>query len=169
MALAEIGAPIGLQGAVRIHTLKSVTGLPIEDSLLVELPDCWIRLAGRQDRWLHSSILSCTPQTRGLKLQLNNITDRNQAETLRGAAVGISRSRFPELPQDEAYWVDLMGCEVINRQGHSFGAVLSLQTNGEYDWLVVAGGLIPYVSQYIDQWDADARVIHVDWQLEWFE
>ncbi len=170
MALAEIGAPIGLKGALRIHTLKSVTGLPIDDSLLFDADACWIRLTDHLHRvtWMHARITACSAQTRGVKLELDAIHDRNQAELLRGAQVGLSRAAFPEADADEAYWADLLGCEVVNREGHVFGPVLSLQTNGEHDWLVVRDGMIPFVAQYIDQAEPSAKRITVDWQPEWF-
>lgn len=165
--LAEVGAPIGLKGAVRLHTLKSVTGLAIDDSLLLSAPDCWVRL--RDGSWLHAPIVSCTPQTRGLKLILEGVSDRDQAERLRAASVGLPRSVFPEVAgDDEAYWADLLGCAVINRQGHNLGSVTSMQTNGEYDWLVLERGMIPFVSQYVDQVDHENRQIRVDWLEEWF-
>jgi ribosomal 30S subunit maturation factor RimM len=44
-----------------------------------------------------------------------------------------------------------------------------MQTNGEHDWLVTQHGMIPFVSQFIDDVDLPNRRITVDWQLEWFE
>lgn len=167
MALAQIGAPIGLTGAVRIHTLKSATGLEIDDTLLLSSSACWIDLGRGQ--WIESKILECSPQTRGLKLKLHNIESREQAELLKHAAVGLSRSDFPALSEDETYWADLIGCTVTNRQGQSLGAVLSMQTNGEHDWLVVSGGMIPFVEHYIDNVDLSSKRIDVDWDLEWFK
>jgi 16S rRNA processing protein RimM len=158
VALGEIGAPIGLSGAVRLHTLKSVTGLPIDDSLLMQSPDCWIYIAqSKPARWLYSAIQECSVQT------------RDQAEQLRGAQVGLSRSVFPEPSEDEAYWADLLGCTVVNRQGSLLGEVQSLQTNGAHDWLVLDAGMIPFVAQYIDQVDTPARRIDVDWDPEWWQ
>lgn len=181
VALAEIGAPIGLAGAVRIHTLKSVTGLAMEDSLLMEAPRCWIKVAtaiaaggaragmtAPSPQWVRADIIACTPQTRGVKLQLEGIRDRSQAEQLRGALVGLSRASFPPEHEDETYWADLLGCEVVNRDSVSFGPVLSLQTNGEHDWLVVRDGMIPFVSRYIDRVEPQQRRVMVDWQTEWF-
>ena len=181
VALAEIGAPIGLAGAVRIHTLKSVTGLAMEDSLLMDAPRCWIKLAATtawagtpagttepSSHWMHAAIVACTLQTRGVKLQLDTIRDRSQAEQLRGALVGLSRASFPPARENETYWADLLGCEVVNRDGVSFGPVISLQTNGEHDWLVVRDGMIPFVSRYIDRVAPQERRVMVDWQTEWF-
>lgn len=167
MPLAEVGAPIGLKGAVRLHTLKSVTGLPIDDSLLQDSAHCWLKLAN--GGWLYSEIQECSPQTRGLKLQLASVNDRNHSELLRGAVVGLSRSEFPEPDDDEIYWADLIGCQVMNREGVTLGPVISMQTNGEHDWIVLASGMIPFVDQYIDEVDQEKRVIHVDWDFAWMK
>jgi 16S rRNA processing protein RimM len=167
VALAQIGAPIGLAGAVRIHTLKSATGLAIDDSLLLDSEHCWVDLGRGQ--WIESKILECSPQTRGLKLRLENIDSREQAELLKHAAVGLSRSQFPPTEDDETYWADLVGCVVSNREGEVLGDVVSMQTNGEYDWLVLAQGMIPFVDQYIDEVDVNAKRIVVDWNSEWFK
>jgi len=113
--------------------------------------------------------MECSPQTRGLKLQLADINDRDQAERLRSGSVGLSRSIFPAESDDEAYWADLIGCRVVNREGFDFGEVSAMQTNGEHDWLVVAAGWIPFVGHYIDDVDRANRIIRVDWNAEWFE
>jgi 16S rRNA processing protein RimM len=172
VALASIGAPIGLKGAVRLHTLKSATGLPIDDSLLIDAADCWIKRADQS--WLHSQILECSPQTRGLKLQLADVSDRNRAETLRGGWVGMSRSLFPETDAHETYWADLIGARVINRQGAVLGQIRSMQTNGEHDWMVLDAGMIPFVAHYVDEVKSEAdtsadRTVIVDWDPQWFE
>jgi 16S rRNA processing protein RimM len=167
VGLATIGAPIGLSGALRIHTLKSATGLAMEESLLVESGRCWIDLG--RGRWIESEILECSAQTRGLKLRLQNITSRDHAELLRHAVVGLSRSEFPPAAEDENYWADLIGCRVTNLQGEQLGEVISMQTNGEHDWIVLAQGLIPFVQRYIREVEVQAKCISVDWDKEWFK
>lgn len=82
--------------------------------------------------------------------------------------MGLARSAFPALPEDENYWADLLGCQVINRQGVTLGRVLSMQANSEHDWLVLDQGWIPFVAQYIDQVEPDKKLIRVDWQEDWF-
>lgn len=118
---------------------------------------------------MHCQIESCAAQTRGLKLQLREITDRDQAEGLRTADVGLSRAEFPEPRKGEAYWTDLIGATVINRQGESLGEVIQMQSNGEHDWLVLPDGWIPYVERYIDSVDLNRREIRVDWDRAWFD
>ena len=167
MALAEIGAPIGLKGAVRLRTFDSAATSFSDHSALFDVKACWVKTAN--GRWIHSDILECSPQTRGLKLQLALVDDRTKAEALRGAQVGLGRSAFPQLDEEENYWADLLGCQVVNRQGLVLGNVQSMQANSEHDWLVLAQGWIPFVSRYIDQVDPDKKLILVDWEPDWFD
>ena len=51
------------------------------------------------------------------------VLDRNAAEALRGARIFVSRSSFPAASKDEYYWVDLIGLDVVNRQGEALGTV----------------------------------------------
>lgn len=103
-------------------------------------------------------------------------------QALRGARVFVARADFPEPPDGQVYWVDLIGAQVFNREGLRLGTVLQLQNNGVHDVLEVdpsavpAGDpsgkrartlLIPMVDAYVDQVDVDGRRIDVDWQPDW--
>jgi 16S rRNA processing protein RimM len=96
------------------------------------------------------------------------VPDRNAAEALKGARVFVARSSFPTAGADEYYWVDLIGCEVVNREGVVLGAVADLLDTGAHSVLRVGQGdderLIPFVAVYVDDVDLVARRITVDWQ-----
>ena len=106
-----------------------------------------------------------------------DISDRNVAEALKGAAVYIRRSDFPVLEEDEFYWSDLIGLAVENLQGESLGVVADMMSNGPQSILrvtpVVAEGetaserLIPFVEQFIIKVDQAAKKITVDWGLDY--
>ena len=70
--------------------------------------------------------------------QLMGVASREAAETLRGAAVHVSRAHFPALGDDEFYWVDLIGLEVENLQGDVLGQVVGLVDNGAQPVLRIA-------------------------------
>ena len=107
------------------------------------------------------------------------IADRTLAECLRGARVFVPRSSFPSLPDDEYYWVDLIGCEVRNREGLLLGTVDDLLSTGPQTTLVLRRaqqgasggqqGLIPFVSAIVDTVDARAKCIVVDWQPDYWD
>ncbi len=98
------------------------------------------------------------------------VLDRNAAEALHGARVFVARSSFPTAGDDEYYWVDLIGCAVVNREGVALGTVADLIDTGVHSVLRVVQGdderLIPFVAAYIDSVDLPARSISVDWGLD---
>ncbi len=104
-----------------------------------------------------------------------DIDDRSAAEALKGARIFIPRSSFPSAGDDEYYWVDLIGLDVINREGVALGQVKDLLSTGPQTVLVVgyeeAGKpqerMIPFVSAYIDGVDLPAKRINVDWQADY--
>ena len=103
------------------------------------------------------------------------VVDRNAAEMLRGARIFVARSAFPQAEDGEYYWVDLMGLNVVNRQGESMGTVKDLLATGPQTTLVLTyeeGGkererMIPFVDAYVDKVDLAAKSITVDWQADY--
>ncbi len=107
-----------------------------------------------------------------------HIDDRNAAEALRGARIFVPRSHFPSAAEGEYYWVDLMGLQVINREGLNLGQVRDLMSTGPQTVLVieaepaVEGGkpverMIPFVSAFVDGVDLPGKRITVDWQPDY--
>jgi 16S rRNA processing protein RimM len=103
------------------------------------------------------------------------VNDRNAADSLRGARIFISRASFPSAQKDEYYWVDLIGLEVVNREGAPLGCVRDLLSTGTQTVLVIefdADGkpqerMIPFVAAYVDDVDLTSRRILVDWQPDY--
>ena len=60
----------------------------------------------------------------------HDVPDRTAAEALKGARVFISRSSFPSTADGEYYWVDLLGLDVVNREGVALGQVKDLMSTG---------------------------------------
>lgn len=110
--------------------------------------------------------------------QVEGLDDRSGAEALKGARIFLPRAEFPATQADEYYWVDLLGLEVVNRQGQVLGQVRDLMATGPTSVLVLSPPpddavsaekpgpelLIPFVSVYVDAVDLQGRRITVDWQ-----
>ena len=107
-----------------------------------------------------------------------DVVDRNQAEALKGARIFVPRSSFPTAGTDEYYWVDLLGLDVINREGVALGQVKDLMSTGPQTVLVLAQAseeegkpplerMIPFVAAFVDNVDLLGRKITVDWQLDY--
>ena len=104
-----------------------------------------------------------------------DVDDRTAAEALRGARIFVSRASFPTADKDEFYWVDLIGLNVMNREGVGLGQVKELLSTGAQTVLVmefVQDGktqerMIPFVAVYVDDVDTVKRLITVDWQTDY--
>jgi 16S rRNA processing protein RimM len=107
-----------------------------------------------------------------------DINDRNAAEALRGARIFVPRSSFPAAAEGEYYWVDLIGLQVVNREGIDLGQVRDLMSTGPQTVLVIEaapeaeGGkalerMIPFVDAFVDGVDLPGKRIMVDWQPDY--
>lgn len=112
--------------------------------------------------------------------KMDGLDDRNDAEALRGCRIFLPRSAFPQASKDEYYWVDLIGLNVVNREGADLGCVRDLMATGpnsvlcvEYQLIQEDGSLkteerlIPFVSAYVDSVDTAGKLITVDWQPDY--
>ena len=105
----------------------------------------------------------------------HEVDDRSAAEALKGARIFIPRSSFPTAAEDEFYWVDLLGLDVVNREGVALGQVQDLLSTGPQTVLVLSSvqdgkpleRMIPFVSQFVDGVDLPSRRITVDWQADY--
>jgi len=108
----------------------------------------------------------------------HDVDDRNAAESLRGGRIFVPRSSFPSAAEGEYYWVDLIGLQVVNREGLDLGQVRDLMSTGPQTVLVLEaapeteGGkpverMIPFVSAFVDGVDLPAKRISVDWQPDY--
>lgn len=169
--LVEVGyvsGAYGIRGWVRIKPYSA------DAQALLKVKDWWLDKPGLRE----VSVRQVKEHSGDVVVQFMGIEERNLAEALKGAVVSIERSRFPSLPKDEFYWVDLIGLDVENMQGESLGAVREMIDNGAHPILVVQGVvpegakpapdvLIPFVEQFIGTVDLAGKKITVDWGIDY--
>ena len=108
------------------------------------------------------------------------LPDRTAAEGMQGARIFVGRASFPTAGDGEYYWIDLLGLNVVNRQGDALGTVTDLIDTGAHSVLRVrrpdaapeatpeqAERLIPFVAAFIDDVSLAQRLITVDWGLDY--
>jgi 16S rRNA processing protein RimM len=129
----------------------------------------WLRDGQGTPRLL--KIVQAREQGDTIVASAQDIPDRNAAEALRGSRVFVARASFPSPGDDEFYWVDLIGLDVVNRDSAALGRVADLIDTGAHSVLRVVEGeserLIPFVATYVDDVDLAARRIVVDWGLDY--
>jgi 16S rRNA processing protein RimM len=81
--------------------------------------------------------------------RFEGVSDRSEAEALRGQLVEIDRDKLPPLEEGEYYHADLIGVACVDESGEPLGTVVALENFGAGDLLEVerANGsrsLIPF-------------------------
>ena len=84
--------------------------------------------------------INVTGHSRGLLLgRVNDVRDRNSAEALVGTELYVERDILPPAEEDEFYYADLVGLNVVLETGEVFGRVKSVQEYGAGDVLEIIG------------------------------
>ena len=193
--LVELGRIVGAYG---IKGWVKVQPHSAQSDVLLRSSTWWLtRLAPESARGVVASAPAAykVEQARAhgatVVAQLQGVADRDQAESLRGYAVKVSRSLFPAAGEDEYYWVDLIGCAFYtNAEGEParVGTVEDVFDNGAHAILRVLlqrapapGGepeprldakgrplemLVPFVGAHILSVDLAARRIDSNWPTE---
>jgi 16S rRNA processing protein RimM len=102
-----------------------------------------------------------------VRLALRGVRRREGAEALRGRLVLMDAAALPEPAADEAYWFQLIGCEVELPSGERVGRVREIWDTPAHDTLVVTGTdgrdrLIPAAPGILKQLDIAARRIVIE-------
>jgi 16S rRNA processing protein RimM len=80
----------------------------------------------------------------GAFVDVNGVDDRDAAEQLRGAL--LTGAPLDDLSDDEVWAHEVIGAEVVDREGTVVGEVVALEANPAHDLLVLRSGvLIPVV------------------------
>ena len=115
-------------------------------------------------------VLSGKLQGKAIVAALENISDREIAANLSGYKILINQDLLPEPSEDEYYWHELIGLDVINQQNETLGTVDSILETGANDVLVIKGDrerLIPFLQpQTVINIDLETGVMQVDWDSE---
>lgn len=143
----------GLRGEVKVKPLTDdPTRFELLSSVLVEL--------GEKDLFA-LQVEGVEIRQNGIFLRLSGIDSREKAEALRGAYLNIKREDVLPLGDDEFYHFEVLGLDVVTREGKHLGqvddvfevtsnTVLSVRSNEacrEY--------LIPVIRDVIDKMDFD--------------
>jgi len=161
VVVGKIASAYGIKGWVNIQSYTD----PVTNILDYQP---WYLISPRdQNQREQVRIISGRPHGKQVVAQIEGCNDRNKAELYRGLEIAIDRDQLPAVPEDEHYWIDLIGLEVVNKDGIKLGKVDSLLETGANDVLVVKGEkeyLIPFVKdEFVHDIDLEKHCITVDW------
>jgi 16S rRNA processing protein RimM len=155
--LGVVGAPFGVRGWVK---LRSYTDPP---ERLLDHRQFQLEPGGA----FRTYVVEADGRSGGqLTVKLEGIEDRDAAQALRGAVIGVPRSELPPREDGDYYRADLIGCEVVNLAGVRLGAVAHFIEIPAHALMVVRGEReywVPAVPQHLRRVDLKARQVVVDW------
>jgi 16S rRNA processing protein RimM len=159
IALAKVGRPYGLTGAVHLYPYS------VDAQTLLKARTLTIgttEFAVTRSRRHGESVVA----------QLVGVDSPEAAAKLTNKEIFVDRSLFPALPDGEYYWVDLVGLSCTNGE-HVFGEITEIFESGAHPILRVklAAGpkagtdeLIPFVDAIVRSVSLAERRVDVDWE-----
>ncbi|KTD15000.1 ribosome maturation factor RimM [Legionella israelensis] len=122
------------------------------------------------EQWLPVKPLQVKVNNKSILALIEGYERRELASQLTNIEIAVSKDSLPELKPGEYYWYELIGMQVINRDGKELGKITDIMPTGANDVLVVTSEkrhLIPYLpEQVILEVNKDKRFIKVDWDLD---
>lgn len=167
VVVGKLTAPWGVKGWIKVHPYTA------EPGRLLEFARLWYQ---RDGQWLPLKLAEGRTHGPGLVVQPAGCTDRDQVQAYQQCLVAVDDSELPALEEDEYYWHQLQGLQVVTDMAGQpvlLGQVDHLLETGANDVLVVrpcTGSLdqrerlIPYLpGRFVQAVDLAAGLIRVDW------
>lgn len=151
--IGALGAPFGVRGQIRLHSISSHP-----EHLIRHLRTVFIgpkRIPHQVSRlYMHKPGL--------LIIQLQTITDRDAAADLRGEEVYIAATDAAPLAADEFFYHDVIGMQAVTDSGEDIGEVRDILETGAGEIAVITrrgrpDALVPMVRNFIVAIDVGER------------
>ncbi len=161
--IGKFGKVFGVAGWIKVISYTNPT------SNITKYTQHW--LLERKDKghvsWHPIKVEAHRNHHKTLVVKIEGYDDCDQARALTNALISIPDEELPELKQDEYYWHQLIGLEVVTITGESLGTIKEIQETASNDVLSVKGErlrLIPYLmDDVIKSIDLENSKMVVDW------
>lgn len=149
----------GIRGEVKIKSLSDFTDIRFAKGKTI--------LIQHNEEQLPLTIQTIR-ETKGMLLvKFEEYDHINQVEGLKGDYIVIDESKLHELEEDEAYFFELMNCQVEDMQGNDLGTVVEVIETGANAILRVRNQsgkdvLVPYVKAFVKAFDKEQKKIQIE-------
>ncbi|WP_420791611.1 ribosome maturation factor RimM [Enterovibrio qingdaonensis] len=165
VVVGKLGASYGIRGWLKVFSYT-------EDAESIFSYTPWyIKVRGE---WKETGLEDWKRHGQGYVCKLKGLDQREDAAALTNAEIAINADVLPSLSDEEFYWRELFGMEVVTTKGYNLGKVTDILETGSNDVLVVTANpkdafgqkerLVPFLDeQVIKMIDRSAQRIEVDW------
>lgn len=149
VVIGVISAPHGVRGTLRVKPPGSGQHLR---------KDIWPVVNGERRR-----ILSSRETPKGFLINLEGVTDRDLAASLRGSELLLDREELDAPDEEEFYVGDLVGLAVFDEAGTSIGNVTEVLETPAYEMLVIRGDdeaaeqYVPFTMEHVPVVDSEGN------------
>jgi 16S rRNA processing protein RimM len=174
--LGRIGAAVGIKGWVRLVSFTDPADNILQHRHFILAPanGGTGKAPGDVEK---IEIDESRIQGKGFIGHICGCDDREQARQYTGRELLVAKTTLPDLDEDDFYWFQLEGLQVINLQDENLGTVHHLMETGANDVLVVKPTgqslddqerLIPWIrEQVIKRVDLEDGIVRVDWERDY--
>ena len=139
----------GLRGDVKV---QPQTDFPERFSQGSEL-----HINGRRE-----TVVSARPSRGVYVIRLSGVTNRTEADSMRGALLTVPEDNLAPLPEDTYYHFQLIDMEVFSDEGESLGVIVEILDTSANDVYVIRGEagpdlLIPAIREVVLSVDVDGE------------
>lgn len=163
LVVGKIGAPYGVQGWVKITTYTDETQGVFDYSP-------WFL----GDNGTEYQVDNWRTHNKGVVAKLVGVDTRDDADSIKNLDISIKAEQLPQLADDEYYWRELVGMQVMTESGYDLGTVKEMFETGSNDVMLVKANsndafgqkerMLPFLhDQVIKEVNKQARTIKVDW------
>ncbi len=149
VVIGIIASPHGVRGTVRVKA--SGSGRHLREGVEPVV-------SGQRYR-----ILAARETPKGFLVDLEGITDRSIAASLRGSEMLLEREELDAPEEDEFYVSDLVGLDVFDSSGEYLGSVVEVLDTPAHEILMISGPgperYVPFTYEHVPEVDREGRHI----------
>lgn len=151
--VGKIIGPHGIRGLLKVFSYSgNLESLRAARTITLKSPSGETQELGIKNAALHAGKLI---------LGLQGYDEIDRVLPFVGNEICLLRSQLPEPDENEYYWCDLIGLEVVTPDGTELGAITDIFDNGSNDIYVVRNEkreyLVPAIASVIDSVDLEGR------------
>lgn len=156
LRVGVIVRPHGVHGAVKLDPLTGDT------ARFASFKDAFLE---RQGQYTPVTVSDVGVREDAVYASISCCGTREEAEKLRGAFLCVDRAHCVKLPENSHFVSDLIGCEVSDANGKSYGTLTDVIETGANDVYVISGErtlMLPALTRAFISIDTDAGRIVLD-------